>query len=480
MPKQNSLSSTAAVALAIALGLIGGYLDVAIIVLKKYFWNEERTFGTGSDFPWSVPAGHVLLLLVPGVILAVFTRLFPRTVSVRVGSWLLATIGLWSALLRLPLYGICTLFLAAGLGRPISAAIPGWLVQRPRARRSLAGLVGLLIALAVLSSGRRAIREHLAVAALPAPPSQARNVLLIVWDTVRASSLSLHGYPRDTTPNLVRWARQGIHHELALSAAPWTFPSHTCFLSGQWPYQLNSQWNHTLDASVPTLAEHLAKRGYQTAGFVANVNYCGYETGLDRGFIHYEDYALTPRSLLSRTIAGNWILRNLVSRGDFRDHKWTRYQSRDARGITDAFLGWLGRRRQDRPFFAFLNYFDAHDPYLPPAEYEGRFGIRPTTARDYQFLVDLSQTKSNLAVRDILMARDCYDDCIAFLDDQLGRLLDKLQGQGLLDNTLVIITSDHGESFGVHGLFGHGGSLYLDEVAVPLVILCPGAPRTEL
>ena len=141
--------------------------------------------------------------------LAVFTRLFPRTVSVRMGSWLLATLGLWSALLRLPLYGICTLCLAAGLGRPISAAIPGWLVQRPRARRTLAGLVGLLIALAVLSSGRRAIREYLAVAALPAPPSQARNVLLIVWDTVRASSLSLHGYPRDTTPNLVRWRGAG-------------------------------------------------------------------------------------------------------------------------------------------------------------------------------------------------------------------------------------------------------------------------------
>ena len=78
--------------------------------------------------------------------------------------------------------------------------------------------------------------------------------------------------------------------------------------------------------------------------------------------------------------------------------------------------------------------------------------------------------------RDILMARDCYDDCIAFLDEQLGRLLDELERQGLLDNTVVIITSDHGEAFGDHGLFGHGPSLYLDEIGVPLVILSPGAP----
>jgi arylsulfatase A-like enzyme len=80
-----------------------------------------------------------------------------------------------------------------------------------------------------------------------------------------------------------------------------------------------------------------------------------------------------------------------------------------------------------------------------------------------------------MALRDVFMARDCYDDCIAFLDDQLGRLLEELRGQGLLDHTLVIITSDHGESFGAHGIFGHGGSLYLDETAVPLVILSPGA-----
>ena len=224
----------------------------------------------------------------------------------------------------------------------------------------------------------------------------------------------------------------------------------------------------------PTLAEYLASRGYQTAGFAANTNYCTYESGLNRGFAHYDDYPLTPLSLLGRTVPGSWILKNIIFGGDFVDWKWIRLQSRDARGINDAFLDWLRARRQDRPFFAFLNYFDAHDPYVPPPKFSGRFGIRPASMRDFQLLTDFSHLKSTVSARDVVMARDCYDDCIAYLDDQLGRLLDSLKSQGLLDQTVVIITSDHGESFGVHGVFGHGGSLYLDEVAVPLVILLPG------
>ena len=150
------------------------------------------------------------------------------------------------------------------------------------------------------------------MAGLPPPPPGARNVVLIVWDTVRAYNLSLYGYPRDTTPNLARWARKGVRYNLALAPAPWTYPSHSCFFTGQWPFKLNSQWKFTLDAPDPTLAEYLASRGYQTAGFAANTNCCNYETGLDRGFAHFEDYPLTPRSLLGRTVPGKWILKNIL------------------------------------------------------------------------------------------------------------------------------------------------------------------------
>src|SRR5262249_54915570 len=115
--------------------------------------------------------------------------------------------------------------------------------------------------------------------------------------------------------------------------------------------------------------------------------------------------------------------------------------------------------------------------------FAGRFGIPPRMPDDYQFLQEFLKTdqngaliRSSVSVRDVIMARDRYDECIAFLDEQLGRLLGELRRQGLPDNTLVIITSDHGEAWGEHGLFSHRNSVYLDEVGVPLVILSPGAP----
>jgi arylsulfatase A-like enzyme len=485
-PSRVPLSPTAAVLLAIALGLCGGYLDLGVIVFKKYGLNEEGYFRTARDFPWTVPAGHAVLLMVVGLMVATINVPRRKLVSLRAGAWLFATLATWAALLRLPLYGACSLVLAVGLGRLIGTVVAARGLHPRRLRYVLGALVGLLCVLAGFSSGWDAVREYRTVAGLTRPPSGARNVVLIVWDTVRAYNLGLYGYFRDTSPNLSRWAQKGVRYNRALAPAPWTYPSHSCFFTGQWPFKLNSQWTFKLDTPDPTLAEYLASRGYQTAGFSANTNCCTYETGLDRGFAHFEDYSLTPMSLLTRTVPGKWILENIPSLGDFHgmslvdfyDKKWIGLQSRGARAINDGFLDWLGRRRSDRPFFAFLNYFDAHEPFVPPSGYKKRFGLGPTSPQDYRFLFDyVGSAKRSIRQQDLLMTRDCYDDCIALLDEQLGRLLDALRVQGLLENTEVIITSDHGESFGDHGSFGHSYTVNLDEVGVPLVILSPGAPR---
>ncbi len=156
---------------------------------------------------------------------------------------------------------------------------------------------------------------------------------------------SSFGSHRDTTPNLSRWARQGVQYNHAVAPAPWTYPSHCCFMTGQWPYRLNSQWKFTLEGPDPTLAEYLAARGYQTAGFVANTNCCSYETGLARGFAHFEDYPLSPRALLTRTVPGKWILKQFLTLGAyydarwgaFYDTKWATIQSRGAPRSTMAF-----------------------------------------------------------------------------------------------------------------------------------------------
>jgi arylsulfatase A-like enzyme len=344
-------------------------------------------------------------------------------------------------------------------------------------RYTLGGLVGVLGVLAALSTARDAIRERLAIAGLPQAPANARNVVLLVWDTVRAYNLGLYGYARNTAPNLARWARAGVQYNRAMAPAPWTYPSHSCFFTGQWPFKLNTQWKVPLDTADPTLAQYLASRGYQTAGFSANTSCCNYGTGLCRGFTHFEDFPLTARSLLGRSVPGQWILTNIVYHGHYHDQKWIRLQSRGAHTTNEAFLDWLRTRRRDRPFFAFVNYFDAHAPYLAPPGREGRFGMRPRSRQDYNFLLhDLADPNYPLTNRDCVLAVDSYDDCIAFLDDELGRLLEELRGQGLLENTVVIITSDHGEAFGDHRFFGHGHSVFLDEIGVPLVILAPGAP----
>jgi arylsulfatase A-like enzyme len=176
-------------------------------------------------------------------------------------------------------------------------------------------------------------------------------------------------------------------------------------------------------------------------------------------------------------VIGKWVLTSILTFKSLYDTKWVGLESRGASEINGAFFQWLGRRRSDRPFFAFLNYFDAHDPYIPPPGYDGRFGIQPQTARDFLFLINLaSMSKNQASARDIMMVRDCYDDCIAFLDEQLGRLLEMLKHQGLLENTDVIITSDHGEGFGEHRFFGHSYTANIEEIGVPLVILSPASP----
>ena len=255
---RTSLSPMAVVLLAVSFGLCAGYLDLVIIVFKKICWNNEGYFRTGRDFPWTVPMGHAVLLAIPGLAVAALTRLRPGLISLRSAVWLFATLALAAALLRMPLYIWGNLVLAVGFGRLISDAAAGGGVQPRAVRYTLAGLVGLLIVLAALSSGRQALTEYRTVAGLSPAQPRAHNVVLIVWDTVRAYNLSLYGYPRATTPNLMRWARRGVKYERTVAPAPWTYPSHSSFFTGQWPLRLNTQWNFTLDAPDPTLAEYLS------------------------------------------------------------------------------------------------------------------------------------------------------------------------------------------------------------------------------
>jgi arylsulfatase A-like enzyme len=211
----------------------------------------------------------------------------------------------------------------------------------------------------------------------------------------------------------------------------------------------------------------MRQAGYATGGFVANVFWGGRHTGLARGFMHYEDFYGTLGDALQRMTLVRAFPGVLDRLGvNLKGRKPAAVISRD-------FLNWedgLG----DRPFFAFLNFMDVHAPYLPPPEYEGRFGPR---------LPDLRRPAREVAARgrslpppDELAYRiDRYDESLTYLDASIGAMLDELERRGRLATTVVIVTSDHGEHFGEHGLVEHGKSLYIQETRVPLIISLPGA-----
>jgi arylsulfatase A-like enzyme len=336
--------------------------------------------------------------------------------------------------------------------------------------------------------GGRAWAEHRAVAALPPAPASAKNVLVIVWDTVRAANTSLHGYPRKTTPNLEGLAARGARFDLAFATSSWTLPSHASLFTGRWPHELGVDWKSPLRPDVTTLAGYLSGRGYDTAGFVANLDYCSRETGLARGFAHYEDYPINVYDTFDRYVAlghrtelpaWGWILHTILEKVTGRSPALVPRAMEHAKGAEDvdrAFLDWLSwQRGRSRPFFAFLNYNDAHSPYEVPDRSTQGFGLRPTTLHDRLTLFGWNKVaKATLSRNDVRMAADLYDDCIAHLDRRLGILLDELGRRGVLDDTLVIVTADHGEHLGDHLLFFHGCSLYRQLVQVPLVILGAG------
>jgi arylsulfatase A-like enzyme len=203
----------------------------------------------------------------------------------------------------------------------------------------------------------------------------------------------------------------------------------------------------------------LRLRGYHTVGFAGNLLYTSYESGLTSGFIEYHDYPLTLRQLFLHVPLLQTNLVQLLFRSrslgavrealrglDFRA-KVPANEYVSAGAITDAFLSWQTRHTA-HPFFAFLNYFDAHGPYRSPPGFQGRF----TTGDP---------------------ARDHYDAAIAYLDAELDRLFQTLRQRGVLGRTVVVVTSDHGELFGEHRLRGHANGLFLPLLEVPLLIAYP-------
>jgi arylsulfatase A-like enzyme len=316
------------------------------------------------------------------------------------------------------------------------------------------------------------------------------NVLLVTLDTVRRDHLSCYGYGRPTTRFLDDLARRATLFTEAYASSPYTLSSHASLFTGLLPSQHGAhsvawgmpgaesafhgqqRYEIPLAAGRETLAESLGKRGYRTGGIVANATLLGEWTGLGRGFEYY--HALPARGFRYVPAFASFTYRAAPQLYDglFR-------LSPRADEVVEQAILWLGLER-DRPFFLFLNLFDAHDPYDPPPGYAERFGTaadeRPVSlVREFVDAVDRGERTLQPEERRFLTAR--YDGEIAFADEHLGRLLEWLGSRDLLDHTLLVVTSDHGEFFGEHGLIQHCRALYEEVLQIPLIVKLPGQHR---
>lgn len=468
------------------LGLAAGLLELGLLAARVE-WAQNGLYQRSRHFLWMIPAVDLLIVLACGLVVALAGWLIPGGLPRR-AAWLAGIPAVLAVLVAIPglAFWPCLLF-AAGV---VNVAGSWWESRRrtwprrwARCRFALLGVVPLLVA----ASMQPWLREQWWRVDRPPAPRGAPNVLLIVLDTVRADALSAYGYHRATTPNLDRLAARGVRFERAMSPSCWTLPAHASFFTGKWPRELGVGPFTPLDATTPTLAERLRDRGYATAGIVANVVFCGNWFGLDRGFVHYEDYPLDLTEMF-RCSALGWLLlqktapplEELARRLgiEVESGRTTSAWRKTAEVVSRDALRWLASRRDpERPWLLFLNFIDAHDPYLVPEGAPRPFGPEQLSADDARLLADWDRIdKAALTPRQAALARDSYDDCLAYLDAELGRLFAELERRGHLDNTYAIITADHGEHFGRHGLYGHRLSTYQQEIRVPLLVAGPGVP----
>jgi arylsulfatase A-like enzyme len=283
------------------------------------------------------------------------------------------------------------------------------------------------------------------------------NVLLIVLDTLRGDRLSCYGYARDTTPHIDALAAQGTLYAKTFSTCFWTLPAHASLFTGIHPLQAGatSETLHLPDDNT-TLAEVLSAAGYHTAAFVCN-SWVSKERGFAQGFSEYYEMwraeNQSPRTSMDQTLESMTV---------------------------DRVAPWIDRTaRQKQPFFLFLNLNGVHLPYDPPGEYATRF-LRDTSDpervhRDMQITSCWDHLTGGLPLdeEDYRIMNDLYDGEVAFADVQVGRLVEALRKSGALDNTIVIVTADHGENLGERDRIDHMMTLYDATTHIPLVIRYP-------
>lgn len=357
-------------------------------------------------------------------------------------------------------------------------------------RVAILSSVSILLLGTVLVSGTR----HAVPAIQASEPSASAkcNVLLITMDTVRADHLSLYGYDRNTTPDLQDFARGATVYTRAVSAADMTLTSHASIFTGVYPswhgaYYAPPEypWGRPLASHYSTVAEVLRSNGYRTVAEVANYGALAPLMGMNKGFTVYDARRAVRVSELSWESRRAFFLREGVRRllSLVMDTSVFHGRCLRAADINRHAFAFLEQSKNKGPFFLFLNYMDAHMAYLPPAPFNAKFPGRDPHFKvaDYGNLVAVNNGRRHVTASERAHLVSQYDGGIAYMDSEIGKLVARLRELGLYENTLIIITSDHGEAFGERDLMEHAvGSVYQDQVHVPLLIKYPGQHAAQL
>ena len=294
------------------------------------------------------------------------------------------------------------------------------------------------------------------------------NVLFILVDSLRSDHLGVNGYNRNTSPNIDKLARDGIFFSAAIPTSPRTSPSAGSILTGLYPHSHGLRLEgknmarlksinviDRLNKNAATLQQILKSHGYATIGNDIEMD----DTGIDRGFDEFNLLKWRVLNKIKRT------LKKTIKRG---------YQVNPAETLTDFAIKQINKLK-GRKFFLYLHYVGLHWPYTPPKPYDEMFD--PNYNGNHAFnQVNGKISRGDLIFNNTLTNAEIehaiahYDGAIRFVDEQIGSLISHLDGLKLRENTLIVLTTDHGECFGEHGLyFNHGEYLYEESMKVPLI-----------
>jgi len=483
-PGASAASLPSLLLIAASAGVVAGSVEgLGLLLFQRINWaGWARVMHVSRPILWISPVVDIGFFLAVAFLVWVFAKILPRFSAYRVLVFLLVFLTAYDWLMATGHF-YRSAALVFGVGAAV--AFDRWRTRREPAwtlalKRSAPLLLGFLAVVFLAVQGGAWLNERRQIAKLPQASPGSPNVLVIVVDTLRADHLSSYGYSRSTSPTIDRLASEGVVFQNAIAPSSWSLPSHASLVTGRPVHEHgfgNVQpmpwlgWGKQGLNGVRTLAEAFENEGYRTGAFSANRIYFTSNVGLGRGFIHFEDYFDSIGDAFVRTQFGREFARLYMNRSEksgftraFRRLGLGDWLDKDSEGSGDTggifgirkrarevnreTLAWAARDRR-HPFFAFLNYLDVHFAYGGP-----RGDPKPEWDRGSTV--------------------DEYDAGIQYTDRSIGELLGGLDRLGMLANTIVVITSDHGESLGDHGLSFHGAALYWELVHVPLVLACPG------